>query len=85
MAGRDQAVAAALVELVQALAGLGLKALVVGAVAGLLLPTMLVYGALVLGARRRPGADQFCAAPPTIRQIISETVHQQLVRAPPWS
>jgi threonine/homoserine efflux transporter RhtA len=45
------------VGLVQAFAGLGLQALVIGAVAGFLLSTMLVYGALVLRDRRRSGSD----------------------------
>jgi threonine/homoserine efflux transporter RhtA len=45
------------VGLAQAFADLGLQALVFGAVAGFLLSTMLVYGALVLRARRRSGSD----------------------------
>ena len=45
------------VGLVQMFSGLDLQALVVGAVAGFVLSTMLVYGALVLGDRRRSGSD----------------------------
>jgi threonine/homoserine efflux transporter RhtA len=45
------------VGLVQAFAGVGLEAVVFGAVAGFLLSTMLVYGALVLRERRRSGSD----------------------------
>jgi threonine/homoserine efflux transporter RhtA len=41
------------VGLVQAFAGVGLQAIVVGAVAGFLLSTKLSYGALVLRERRR--------------------------------
>jgi hypothetical protein len=45
------------VGLVRAFTGLDLQALVVGAVAGFLLSTMLVYGALVLRDQRRSGSD----------------------------
>ena len=41
------------VGLVQAFAGVGLQAIVFGAVAGFLLSTTLSYGALVLRERRR--------------------------------
>jgi hypothetical protein len=45
------------VGLVQAFADVDLQAIVFGAVAGFLLSTMLVYGALVLRDRRRSGSD----------------------------
>lgn len=45
------------VGLVQVFAGVDLQAMVFGAVAGFLLSTMLVYGALVLRDRRRSGSD----------------------------
>jgi hypothetical protein len=45
------------VGLVRAFADVDLQAIVFGAVAGFLLSTMLVYGALVLRDRRRSGSD----------------------------